>query len=100
VCSSDLSRRSAITNSGTGGRLEHLRAAAWDGGSDEVPRLVLFHDSFGTAGGFAEELAEHCGRLAAVPTYSFEREWVEREWPLVVVQEFAERVLQGLTPKE
>lgn len=83
-----------------GGRLAHLRAAAWQGGSGEVPRMVLFHDSFATAGGFAEELAEHCGRLTAIPTYGCEREWIERERPAVVVQQFAERVLQGLSPKE
>ena len=46
-----------------------------------------------------EELAERCGRLTAVPTYGFERDWIERERPAVVVQQFAERVLQGLTPK-
>jgi alginate O-acetyltransferase complex protein AlgJ len=92
-------RRSAIDGP-SGSRLDHLRAAAWMGGSGEVPGLVLFHDSFGTAGGFAEELAERCGRLTAIPTYGFERDWVGRERPAVVVQQFAERVLQGMTPKE
>jgi hypothetical protein len=93
-------RRENVTGPAGGGRLEHLRAATWVGGSGEVSGMILFHDSFAMAGGFVEELAERCGRLTAIPTYGFEREWIERERPAVVVQEFAERVLQGLSPKE
>jgi hypothetical protein len=66
----------------------------------EIPALVLFHDSFAAAGGFADELAEHCGRLFPIRTYGFDRVAIARKRPVVVVQEFAERVLQGLSPKE
>ena len=66
---------------------------------DGVPGVVLFHDSFATAGGFAEELADHCGRLTLTRTYGFDQAVIARERPAVVVQEFAERVVQGLSPK-
>lgn len=76
------------------GRLDYLDAKAWDNPT-QSDRAVLFHDSFG-AGLYSELLAEHFGRLVAVPSNHLDPTVIEREKPNVVILEIVERQFQAL----
>lgn len=75
-------------------RLDYLDTKAWEraGGG---PRAVFFHDSFG-AGFFSELLAEHFGRMVAVPSNHLDPGIIEREQPNIVILEIVERQFQGI----
>lgn len=62
------------------------------------PRAVVFHDSFGIY--FEKPLAESFAALTMIWSYAFDPALIEREKPDVVIEIFAERVLQTLTPFE
>ena len=57
----------------------------------------MFHDSFATA--LVPLLAEHFGRTVFLWTYDFDCDAIERERPSVVIQEYAERMLSVMTPR-
>lgn len=57
----------------------------------EVPRAVIFHDSFGAT--LNPFLAEHFGRAVYEWTWGFDTSLVEREKPSVVINQLVERAL-------
>jgi hypothetical protein len=65
-------------------------------GAPELPRAVLFHDSFGA--GLRDFLREDFSRLYTRNTVDFEPELVEAERPDVVIQLMAERRLGSYRP--
>jgi alginate O-acetyltransferase complex protein AlgJ len=59
----------------------------------QLPRAVMFHDSFGSA--LMPFLSEHFRRIAYVWKYALDQDVVEREHPDVVIHELVERNLMG-----
>jgi len=71
------------------------RYAALDDGF-QGPRVMLFHDSFGTAlKGF---LARSCAPLTCFWTANWEAAWIDAEGPDLVIDLFVERTLMGWKP--
>jgi len=62
-----------------------------------IESAIVFHDSFATA--LVPLLAEHFGRAVFLWTYDFDCDAIERERPSVVIQEYAERMLSVMTPR-
>jgi hypothetical protein len=75
-------------------RLDYLDTKAWER-PEGCRRVVFFHDSF-AAGFFSELLAEHFGRLLAVPSNHMDPAIIEREKPDIVILEIVERQFQGI----
>jgi hypothetical protein len=64
----------------------------------QLPRAVIFHDSFMlNLGPF---LSEHFQRAVFLNQYEFDREIITRERPNLVIQEIAERTLMGSVPQD
>ncbi len=78
----------------TGGRRLSM---AWVA-DDALPRLLMYHDSFGPRLG--RLLAMHFSQSVFVPHYSgraiWSTDWIKQQRPDVVIIEFAERYLQDL----
>lgn len=70
----------------------------WDTGRDDLPDVLLFHDSFGDA--LIPGLAGHCRRLVCLPTVGIDPVAVGRYRPQVVIQELAERTLTWWEPAD
>ena len=77
-----------------GSRLQYLDVRAWER-PGQPGSCLLFHDSFGHDY-YAKLLAEHFGRLVAVPSSHLDPRVIERERPTVVVLEIVERLFQGI----
>jgi alginate O-acetyltransferase complex protein AlgJ len=84
----DAETVAAVTGRATA--LTHIPPHIWHG-DPRGPRIVFCSDSFGQA--LTPLLAPDCSRLVAVGTYGLPTELIEREKPVVVVQELVERVL-------
>lgn len=70
----------------------------WRSDAPQLPRLLMFHDSFGFELRFL--LAEHFSKATFVPHFSGQQvwntNWIEQENPDVVIIEFTERYLDAL----
>lgn len=70
----------------------------WREDAPQLPRLVMFHDSFGFELRFL--LADHFSKATFVPHFSGQQvwstNWIEQENPDVVIIEFTERYLDSL----
>lgn len=64
----------------------------------DLPCAIVFHDSFGIY--LEKPLAESFSSLTMVWSYAFDEALVEKERPDVVIEWFAERVLQTLDPTD
>jgi alginate O-acetyltransferase complex protein AlgJ len=62
----------------------------------ELPRAVLFRDSFGAQ--LIPFLAEHFERMLCIWDSAFDRAIIEHEHPGVVIQEIVERSIEGTLP--
>lgn len=71
---------------------------SWMVGDDSLPRLLMYHDSFGFR--LFGLLGMHFSNAVSVPHYSgrsiWSTNWVEQQDPDVVIIEFAERYLHDL----
>ena len=65
-------------------------------GDSSLPRVVLFHDSFGDR--LCDFLREGCSRLAARATVDFEPDLIEEQRPDMVIQLMAERRIATYRP--
>lgn len=63
-----------------------------------LPRIVVFHDSFGQD--FVDEWAESSSRLIAYATYDFDLGLLQRERPDIVVEFIVERCLVSQRPSQ
>jgi hypothetical protein len=59
-----------------------------------LPRVLLLHDSFGTA--IAPFLAEHCSELVCWPGYAPDEDAIESMRPDVVIQLYTERIASSV----
>ena len=64
----------------------------------ELPALIMFRDSFGKS--LIPFLSEHFRRSLYLHQYSFDESTILLESPDIVIQEIAERELQGSAPPE
>jgi alginate O-acetyltransferase complex protein AlgJ len=77
------------------GRLVRGGTLIFETGRPELPKAVVFHDSFFVA--LMPMLAEHFSRIVYVWNFSFDTELIEREKPDVVILECVERYIYALT---
>ncbi len=75
--------------------LDYLNSRLYVQDNEKLPKVVLFHDSFGD-GIFSELLAEHFGRLLCVPSNHMDPDVIIREKPDIVILEIVERLFQGI----
>lgn len=88
------SRHAEVTRLGGFPRVRTTRIA----NRPELPRAVVFHDSFGV---YLElPMAEAFSGLTMVWNYIFDEDLVKREKPDVVIEMFAERTLYTLDPRD
>jgi alginate O-acetyltransferase complex protein AlgJ len=73
-------------------RLDYLDSRLYVQVDEMLPKVVLFHDSFG----FGDFLAEHCSRLLCIPSNHMDPDVIAREKPDVVILEIVERLFQGI----
>ncbi len=64
----------------------------------DAPTAIMFRDSFGST--LIPFLSEHFRRILYLHQYSLDEKAVLRERPTIVIQEMAERELQGAAPPE
>lgn len=69
---------------------------AWEISDQDAPTAVVFRDSFGKA--LIPFLSEHFRRSLYLHRYGLDEAAILRECPDLVIQEIAERELQGSTP--
>jgi hypothetical protein len=75
--------------------LDYLKGHLFTQADLNLPKAVLFHDSFGE-GLYGELLAQHFNRLLCVPSNHLDPEVISREQPDVVILEIVERLFQGI----
>ncbi|GAB4501064.1 MAG: hypothetical protein Fur0035_06050 [Anaerolineales bacterium] len=77
---------------------DHQVTVTWRADAPQLPRLLMFHDSFGFELRFL--LAESFSKATFVPHFSGQQvwnlNWIEQENPDVVIIEFTERYLDSL----
>jgi hypothetical protein len=71
---------------------------SWVSGDDQLPRLLMYHDSFGLP--LARWLSMNFRETVSIPHYSggtiWTLNWIEQTSPDVVIIEIAERYLHDL----
>ena len=77
------------------GRLVRGGVIIYETGRPDLPRAVVFQDSFCVA--LMPMLAEHFSRIVYVWNFDFDTNLIEREKPDVVILECAERYIYALT---